>query len=230
MSSPGTPRRARSLWWVLGIVVVLVVATTAAVLLGQVGRTPGAPAPTAAPSSSAPAATATSTPGTTTARGCVLGTPPTAIMFNKLRAEKNFTPVGAVEFLGAYQQLSTFGDPGMAVGARDALIAASAGNVLERADALPTAGNPFGDQSSHAFSLYTARYVIESATSDQVVVALTGYLLKDGQAASTDGEHGIRGGGLFTLIPTDDGWQLVDGATVDAAAIESTGTPFSGGC
>ncbi|WP_208041938.1 hypothetical protein [Leifsonia sp. TF02-11] len=151
-------------------------------------------------------------------------------MFNKLRAEKNFTPVGAVEFLGAYQQLSTYSDPGMAVGARDALIAASAGNVLERATALPSVGNPFGDESSHAFSLYTARYVIESAKPDQVVVALTGYLLKDGQPSSTDGQHGIRGGGLFTLTPTDDGWQLVNGATVDAAAVERTGSPFSGGC
>ena len=228
MSAPSTPRKGRRIWWVIAVVAALVVAVAAGVLIGQSGRAPVSASPTRTPSSVSPAPTAT--PGAAAARGCLLGTPPTAVMFNKLRAEKNFTPVGAVEFLGAYQQLSTYADPGMAVGARDALIAASAGNVLDRATALPTSGNPFGDQSSHAFSLYTARYVIELATPDQVVVALAGYLLKDGQAASTDGTHGVRGGGLFTLTPTGDGWQLVNGATVDAAAVESTGTSFSGGC
>jgi hypothetical protein len=166
------------------------------------------------------------------ASGCLIGNPPSTPAFTELRASKDFTPAGAVEFLGAFFQLISYSSPNYPAGALDAGIAASAGEMQTHLVELQKSGlNAFGDDSLHAITLNGARYQVIEATTEQVRVAMFDWKIKDGVLATDESGMNIQGGGTYTVAPTDAGWQVTAIDNVDDIdALNSVGSEFVGGC
>ncbi|MFK3672473.1 hypothetical protein ACI2IX_20080 [Leifsonia aquatica] len=213
--------------------VILIVAVAAAAVLLIAGSilwwTSSAGTPTAARTPTA--STTSSTPSGAIARACPAGTVTTATV-QALRAEKDFTPVGAVEFLTAFLQLTAQATPEPADGALEFSQAASTGAVLENATAaLQPGGNAYGDTATHGEVFVGGKYLIEDATSQRVTVSLFGLMVTGGELATNTDGNTIRAGGTYTLEPSTDGWVVTGmSAGTPLDTVEATGVAFSGGC
>lgn len=221
-----TPRKRRPrLGWIvlLGIAVALIIGAIAAALILQ--RQGGA-----APASPTPSATAGDSGGGAGANGCLAGPGITAEQLEEIRAGKDLTPTGAVEFLGAFRQFTSAGDPNYRAGIEGIvreMTADSAKKVFGVASSstAPSAGK------NHATDLSQAYYRVVSADTKSVVVDIFSIEVENGApVAESEGQY-YYGGGSFTLIPSDAGWVITDATdstTLDE--VRSTGYRFEGGC
>lgn len=221
-------RKPRAGWIVIvGIAVVLIVgAIAAAVILQQRGG--GQALGDADSPSTAPAAASGAGAG---AKGCMAGPGITATQLEQIRAAKDLTPTGAVEFLGAFSQFVNAGDPNYRTGIERVVQEMTDGNARGLFASVNSSTGPDG-ANTRSTDLSQAYYRVVSADSNSVVIDLASIQVKNGERVAAGNGQYAFGGGRYTLSPSDAGWVLTaatgDGVSVDD--IRSTGYRFEGGC
>jgi len=222
------PRR-RKVWpWVAGVVIgAVLVGGAGAWVISSTTSSPSGAAPSAAPGR-VPSAAASENPSDRVANGCPVGTDVTAEEVLNVQATRDLTPVGAVEFLAVLLQFAEAADPYVLDGYETVVDSTTRGSMHELAMSVPRSQPAYEDGKNHRKSFAGGGYYIESASEEEVVVSIFGYVTSDGDGAS--GQN-VVGSGSYTLVPSDAGW-VVESATdtrspEDIAAI---GTAFQGGC
>lgn len=222
-------RRKPRVGWIviLAVAVVLIVgAIAAAVILQQRG---GREALGDADSAStAPAGASGAGAG---AKGCMAGPGITATQLEEIRAAKDLTPTGAVEFLGAFSQFMSAGDPNYRTGVERVVQEMTDGNVRGLYAAATSATGPSLPHTS-SIDLSQAYYRVVSASTEAVVVDMASIQVENGERVSAGNGQYYFGGGRYTLTPSSAGW-VVTAATGDGVSVEdirSTGYRFEGGC
>lgn len=219
------PRKVRVGWVVIGgIVAVLIIGSIAATVVLRSGAGTAVTRPTPTPAASVSG-------GSTGANGCLAGPGITATQLEQVRARKDFTPTGAVEFLGAFTQFFSAGDPNYRVGIERVTAEMTAGNVQLALSSLKSSGSPDGG-NTHASYLGQGYYHIVSATSKAVVVDLIAEQLRNGSPIPGDSGGSYYGGGSYTVEPTSAGWIVMHEAKPSQTNQEliDTGQRFEGGC
>ncbi|CAD6016044.1 hypothetical protein [Agreia sp. COWG] len=220
-------RRPRLGWIVLlsvaGALIVGAIAT-ALVLQLQGGKTDAAPA------SATPSAAAGSDGGGAGANGCLAGPGITAEQLEQIRAKKDLTPTGAVEFLGAFTQFINAGDPNYRAGVERVVQDMTTGAAEGLFTNVSSVSGPAGGDNYNV-DLSQGYYRVVTADPSKVVVDIMALSVRNGTPVSTgDGKLAI-GGGEFTLIPSDTGWLVSAGsADVTFDQVRSTGYRFEDGC
>jgi len=221
-------RRLRMVVGVIVFVLALTVAVTLVVLRLAADRDPASPPVDASSESTITAAPAPSSePGR--APGCQAGTPITNASLLQAQADAPLTDVGAAAFSAdLYRWLGTNPTPEQA----DEL-SATIDQILA-ADAEERVREMFAGAVDQAragkvpdpwwVSTVDEQYYIESSTDFETVVSVSAARVFD---------NGSRQSGTqtFTLVPTDQGWQLRTVSQMRTTAdLRALGTTFSEGC
>lgn len=221
-------RSGRMGWWTIGtIAVVLVVGSIVATFAvrGGTGSTAN-PAPSTSPTGEAAVSGAAAS-----ANGCLAGPGITAEQLKQIRAKKDFTPTGAVEFVGALVQFYTAADPNYRSGIEQVTAQMTTGEAQAEFASLNSNIAP-DDGNTHASFLGEGYYKVVNATAEEVTVDITAQQLRNGAPIPGDTHGTIYGGERYTVKPSTDGWLLASTGTPDASVQQmiETGQRFQGGC
>lgn len=221
-------RKPRVGWIVIaGIAVVLIIGAIAAAIIlqqrggGQALGTADSPSTAPVPASGAGAG----------AKGCMAGPGITATQLEQIRAAKDLTPTGAVEFLGAFKQFLAAGDPNYRTGVERVVQEMSSGDARALFSVASSSTGP-ALPHTHSTDLSQAYYRVVSADASSVVVDMMSIQIQDGERVSDGNGQYYFGGGRFTLAPSNTGWVItaLGGKDLTIDDIRSTGYRFEGGC
>lgn len=230
-------RKPRKVWaWIGGIAAAAVVSSvlTGVFLIAAQSTTsedPARPDASAVPSvSPEPAETASAAnPTGAGASGCT-AVPISVRSVQALRASRDFTPEGAVEFAGAVVQLVglTPMDADLPEFVRQATTGKATdqvGMVVERGGMADVAGSA---------SLWGGTFIVESHTADQTTVLMKFTPLENGVAETNDQGQTRQQVIPVVLQRAKDGWVLAElGAATDAqksAIVGDQALSFTGAC
>ncbi|WP_414173014.1 hypothetical protein [Clavibacter tessellarius] len=188
--------------------------------------------PTAAPTPlTSPTGDASVSGAAASANGCLAGPGITAEQLKQIRATKDFTPTGAVEFVGALVQFYSAGDPNYRSGIEAVTAQMTSGDAQSQLSSITSSTGP-DDGNTHASFLGEAYYNVVTATADEVTVDITAEQLRNGSPIPGDTHGTIYGGERYTVKPTADGW-IVSAMGTPAQTVQQmieTGQRFEGGC
>ena len=216
--------RRRRFGWLLiaGVAAALIIGSIAVTLILQSGASP---APTPIPSR-----TATYGAGSG-ANGCMAGPGITAAQLEQIRATMDFTPTGAVEFLGAFTQFYSAADPTYREGIEQVATEMTSGSVRDALSAAKSTDSPDAG-NTHAAYLGRGYYNIVSASSKEVVVDVVAQQFRNGEPIPASDSGTVFAAQRYTVKPTPAGW-LITGADKPSQTIQQlidSGQRFRGGC
>ncbi|MWJ14252.1 hypothetical protein DOT98_15705 [Clavibacter michiganensis subsp. michiganensis] len=165
------------------------------------------------------------------ANGCLAGPGITADQLRQIRAKKDFTPTGAVEFVGALVQFYSAADPAYRPGIEQVTTEMMSGDVQSEFSAVNSSIEP-DDGNTHATYLGDAYYKVVAASSEEVTVDITAQQLRNGAPIPGDTQGTIFGGERYSVKPTDAGWVVTSTGTPGQTVQQmiNTGQRFEGGC
>ncbi|WP_316295676.1 hypothetical protein [Clavibacter michiganensis] len=221
-------RSGRIGWWTIATIATVLIVGSIIATLALRGGAESTATPT--PSTS-PTGEATVSGAAAGANGCLAGPGITAEQLKQIRAKKDFTPTGAVEFLGALVQFYTAADPTYRQGIEQVTAEMMTGDA--RAEFAPlNASTAPDDGNTHASFLGEGYYDVVAATADEVTVDITAEQLRNGSPIPGDTHGSIYGGQRYTVKPSPDGW-VVSSTGTPAKSVQQmieTGQRFQGGC
>lgn len=233
-------RKPRRVWaWIGGIAAAAVVSSvlTGVLLIAAQSTTavaPTRPEASAAPSTApeAPGSTDTTAPANPTgagASGCT-AVPISVRSVQALRASRDFTPEGAVEFAGAVVQL--VGLTPMDADLPEFVRQATTGKATDQVGMVAERGGM--DSVAGSASLWGGSYIVESHSADETVVLMVFTPLENGVAEMNDQGETRQQVADVVLQRSSDGWTLAE-LRAPTPAQESTisgpeAIPFQGAC
>lgn len=211
----------------------IVVAIVAAIAAGTLHTSP--PGASKTPSVGRPQTSTSASPSPADAKvrpdvdgqkpgGCVAGELPGVDAILDLQDEKKFTPNGAVEFLGAYQQFLLV-SPFRPTSDYEAVLSeAATPDVAERfLNGLDRSSTP--PPAAHA-SLSSGFYYVDSVSEASVTVSTIVGMVPAGSSVAT-----MAMSGTYTLTATPEGWVVsAESGGRPAESTRAAGSRFQGGC
>ncbi len=224
-----TRKRSRRLgWWAVGTVTVVLIVGSIVATLALRSAPETAETPTPSSTSTGEASVSGTAAG---ANGCLAGPGITADQLRQIRAKKDFTPTGAVEFLGALDQFYSAADPNYRSGIEQITAEMTSGDAQLQLASINSSIKP-DDGNTHASYLGEGYFKVVEATPSEVTVDTVSQQLRNGAPIPGDTHGTVYGGGRYTVTPTNDGWVVTalgtPGESIDQM-IES-GQRFEGGC
>jgi hypothetical protein len=228
------PRR-RKRWWLVPVIVVVAIVVIAAGVTVAHFASPSTENTPAGAASEAPTGTGSTAPvqGVDYASGCVAGPGITADDLLELREKKQFTPAGAAEFLGAFEQLYNAADPGPRADLRKTVDAVTSGTAHSMLAATDLSKSGYDDGQKHGVDLGGSAYLIRDSTDTTVTIAFAGLTTTNGKPDHLENSASQYQytGGTFTLTTSAQGW-VISGADPSPGWDEglTSGNKYKEGC
>jgi len=215
-------------WWTIGTIATLLIVGSIVATLALRGGPESVAAPTPSTTPTGDASVSDTAMG---ANGCLAGPGITAEQLRQIRAKKDFTPNGAVEFLGALVQFYSAGDPNYRSGIEQVTAEMTTGSAQAEFASITSSTAP-DDGNMHASFLGEGYYKVVAATAQEVTVDITAEQLRNGSPIPGDTHGTIYGGERYTVTPAADGWILTSTGTPDQSVQQmiETAQRFQGGC